>query len=497
MAAMSDQPTHGTDRGARPSSTFDGSFLGQHKYPQAPGPAADATAPDSAAPARPAARSWKRVGIPVGLFLLLIAGVAWLSQNLPSWKQPAKGPPKTVVPKPVEFTRTTAEWGFYDKKKDVPIAEFERGEGGHYDFLYQNTLSEKVTMGAESKSCGCSQLKVCPLSPSERDDFVKLLDEGKKLGGLRKELELPESRWQTLEVRKDESNVVIGPGGVGLLRLYWGKDSNEQDLHAKLWMKPESTQTQTTDLSARLYLGDAVRVFPDKSALYRLDPGGHLVQDFLIWTATRDTLTLSLPEPDPCVVTELTPVPMEKFKDWYSILFPGGVETRVRCAYQLRVTLFEQREGKQLDMGVVVRPVRVKAVAGGKDFEVAPTVFARVRGEVECSGLDEYGTINLSPKKEFLAAYGTTVKVFLSAPPSMNLTLVDPKLPYLKAQLGDKRRNGDSEAIWDLQITVPPDLPGLQSNTLPKTTALVFQATAPDRAPRLLRIPVSGTAAKK
>jgi hypothetical protein len=509
---MHERPTQGAEHGAssRPAAGLENSFLsGPPRSPAAP-----AVGQPAAAPPGPAAKSWLRVAVPVGLFMVLVAGIAWVTQFLPDWRARKEGPPPAPV-KPIRLLDSnTAQWDTYEipppkkesgrdsiPKKRFHLGEFEHESEGHYVYAFESALDTDLAIGLQSKSCRCSRLEVCLITGEELTAFTERVEEGKKLIMAGKqpkqsaqELEPPAQRWKTLELN-DTDGIHIPPHRPGLIRLTWKGNTKDEDgmvLHARLWLKPAQGKVEELKLDVPIALVPPVRVYPPKEHVSFQSSGQFAQREFFFWSATRDDLDVQpVGEPDPCVKVEVRKVRPEKLKKLeMTLLGQGDIVTRPRSACQVVVTVYEERNGKQLDMGAVVRAVPVRVTAGGEEIKDPPTpiITGRVRGVVTVDGADDLGRIDL---KDFDVTDDTIAKVHLVADAAVDLADRTPAQKHLTATLG-KKQVADGEATWELEVRVPrKTFP--RARELPPGTAVILEATAPGRPRRLLRIPVIGT----
>src|ERR1043165_3671335 len=98
--------------------------------------------------------------IPIVALVAVVGGVAWLVQYLPRTKDSPDDPKPETEKKLLEFTRTVAEWEKRDDTKLNPGWErwkyVEKGDRGHYDFLFKNTNKFEVELAAYHVNCDCT-----------------------------------------------------------------------------------------------------------------------------------------------------------------------------------------------------------------------------------------------------------------------------------------------------------------------------------------------------
>jgi hypothetical protein len=434
--------------------------------------------------------------LPLALFVVLVGGIAWVSQYLPSWKERKQPPPPTESP--VRFTRVTTS-----EESPNYYREFEYGVEGHLDYLFQNTSDKAVELGALWKQCSCSRLDIGLLTPAEARPLLELDKQGSpdKLlqarAGLERLTAGLEGRWKAMNLSEDEG-VNVPAGGAGVLRIIWRRRVAEQEvfeIKAIVWARPAGTalsERLALPIKPRVSLVPPVRLYPDKADVGKLYAKSSETKKFLYWSATRDKVEVTpADDPDPLVKCEVLPLRPDEFEGAQKRLEIAGHHTRIRSGCWVRVTLHEEKDGKQLDMGALVRPVKVRVKADGEAMEVAnPVLIGRVRSDVRLISADDQEQINLGG---FKARDGTAHTARLVARPEVKLKLAGDQPAFLKLKL-TRKEEADSETTWELDVTVPPRaLPG---GHLPPETSVVLLSTSPEHPARRIRIHVTGTAAR-
>jgi hypothetical protein len=475
---MADNPQRDAIQSGQPKR--EGSFLALPKAQS------QASVPADATPTAPPPRRGfgVRVVLPVLLFVLLIAGVAWVSQYLPSWKEgkPLPPPPRS----PVVFTPITTE----AEGPDGYHREFERDVKGHLDYLFQNTSRGPAEVGINWRQCVCSGVQIALLKPEDATPLVEL---GKKdLRAARAALEkltaTLDDQWKDMQL-DDTKGVDVPPGSFGVARIHWRPHTEDPafKVSVQIWVKPAGVAFRDRLLLGReatVALVPPVRLFPQK-----MDIGEQLsvTKHFLFWSATRDQLKVTVTaEPDPCFVWKVKRIPAENFTNAQNVLASRGILTRIRSACQLSVTVYEKRKGKQLDMGALIQPIPVRVEADGEVLNVPnPVLVGMIQSDIELVGVDKFGQINLGSFKRSEGKKSEPVHLVTRS--GVNLKKITPDSPLLHCKLTKQK---GTEPVWDLEISVPPDA-GLDPDT-----SVVLEETEPGKAPRRIRIHVVGTAAQ-
>jgi hypothetical protein len=503
---MPDKPSPDAFQGGQPRPAgLEGTFLGSRKYPAEAQPPAEPlpAAPGGRGDGSRTARSLSpRTAGTIALFIVLIAAIAWLSQYLPSWRKQtaAKAPEQS----PLRFTPlATAD----TDPKVTYVSEFEADSPGHMEVVFENTADAPVTLGADWKQCSCQDLKACVLKESEarplRDlerRFQQALEQGKVADRpailaegrtrLTKLVAGLEGRWQPLPT--DEAKGIEIPGGAaGLLRLAWRRHKDEErrlELDIRLWCIPPGKAFKERLVMAKkstIALVPAVRLFPERLDFGKLFARGSVTKRFLYWSATRDGLSVTPTGPaDPCVVCRVKAVRREEFAGLERKLDNlNKINTRIRSACMVSVTLYEEKHGKQLDTGTLIRSVPVRVTFGVEVVKApSPVVHGRVHSEVRVVAEDDSGQIDLGP---FSIKEGSTQAVRLVGRAGLTLKVDGRASAPLKVRLTPKGVV-DNEANWELEVTVLPD------RGLARDATAVLEVSSPEHAPRRVHIRVVG-----
>jgi hypothetical protein len=443
---------------------------------------------------------FKSYVLPLGLFVLAIGAIAWMTQYMPNWraqtapaisvKKHAEGEAKPVI----QFVRTQAEWEKRTKENESQppyVREFEKGDKGHYDFPFRVVGDQPAEIGVAEWNCDCSQAQVGTLPKEAWDKFVKDQQDAPEV-----ETKLAkEPVWEELPRDTDKKKGASLPAGAhGLLRITWdGRKGTGTRLRLllKIWSQPagQLDQRRIDIVDVPIVMAPPIMYIPDKAHVGALGSRESGSVEFDVWSATRtlELLKLHDPTPDPLFVVtarDLTPAEMQELQQKFP---PLKISSRVKAAQRVTVTVHEQKDGKQFDQGPFARTLPVFFGETLYPDGRGPTVQGRIRGDVEVGGGDEQGKVVL---KTFASRDGVVRKVPLSTEVMVPLVVESSYPPALKVKLErSEKESTKSRARWWMTLDIPP---GAVTGTLPENSAVVLQLqTTP---PRLLRIPIVGSA---
>jgi hypothetical protein len=424
--------------------------------------------------ARPKFNVVTRVGIPSAILIAGIACIAWVAQYLPSRGRTLPAPASGEVHNLITFASLQSQWDANDKDY---IPEFELGTGGHYDFEFSNTSDTDAELGVAATTCVCSGIQVCVFqNTQQRDEHRK----GKEPAGLTWTDVKTDPTWQ--------KSVVIPSQATGVLRLGWKGTQTVPEqlrLEATVWNRPAAIRRNNSFQKLTVlvsYVQPAI-FDRDKIDLGSPGPSDGSTASFLCWSATRE-LDVKPASEDKRLQIETRPLTPQELKALSEQLRKSG--KRVRSAWKVTLTLFEEKDGKQLDMGLLLKPVPLSITSNAQPVVVKmPDYRANIRGDVFLGPQEEGGRIEFK---------GTaTRKVTLFAPKGAKLSFekCDPSQLDMKVELTPK---DDTRTRWEMVVTAKPE-PGL----FPEDSVLVLRCELPAQgnAPavtRLYRIPVVGRA---
>jgi hypothetical protein len=423
-----------------------------------------------------------RIVLPVAVFIIGIASIAWITQYLPSRGRPV---PTTAKSGELQFMPRAFVWNPNDNweptDKKYTIPEFELGTGGHYDYQFSNTTDGDIDLGVTQTSCTCTGVTVCMFQSSQdRENYEKNKD-------------ARDLTWIPLEIDKDMRKKATVPAAAnGVLRIAWSGAKTEPELtrlSTKVWSR--AGHGQDTTVKELLVLVNYVlpaKFYPEKTDLGTLSTKDRRTASFTCWSATRE-LDVKPADMDPLMEVIANKLDNAQCKKLQDEMRAHDVMTRIVSAYKITVTLFEEKDGKQLDMGLFYKPIPLVVASEGQPIDVAvPMLRANVLGDVSLGPEEEGSRIDF---KIFSAKQRTTKKVSLFSPKDAKLSFVrcEPVLLDLEVALKNVRTVGD-KTQWQMDVSTKPNRdPGL----LPENGVVVLRFESPTAA-RLVRIHVLGTA---
>lgn len=433
--------------------------------------------------------------LPGLLFVAIVGGLAWFTQQLPAWRSRRGAPPtakETAKKGPEVVCRFFYNQPLWDPKAPAYVLEYERGEMGHCDFPFENPTDVEGELGLLRSSCDCSSILVAFPSTQSWEDHVALLRKDQSVM-------LPLDDWTWTTMKEDSHYGIPLPARAkGVLRVTWkGRKAPGERLNLmpSIWHQPKGDMKQRliTDLLVPIVMVHPVMVYPPKVDLGTLGIGESRQGHFLAWSATRDDLELSFAaDPDGLVELKTRPLTdVEKEELRKEIYTKGEKLTRMRTALKVTVDVHEQRqEGKrlyQLDLGPFIRPLTLLVDGFQVEGLPNPYVVGQVRGEVEVGSGPDQGRVNL---RTFASKNGTRDSVVLWTDPKVKLEMVSrhPETIDVKLQ-ADKGEPSSRKSKWILEVRVPPNV---QVGPFGEDAGVLLRLQGPQ--PRQIRIPIVGTA---
>jgi len=164
----------------------------------------------------------------------------------------------------------------------------------------------------------------------------------------------------------------------------------------------------------------------------------------------------------------------------------GGGDARILWARHMTVTVHEEKNGKEMDLGPFSYTLSL-LLDEQPTSDAQPTFYGRVKGEVDVGGPEDHGRIDLHTYK---VRDGTSQVIPVWADANAGLEIQEQQPASLEVKLWkDAKQLRSDKTKWLLEVTVPSDSP---SGPLPENSAIVLRLTSP--TPRLVRIPVMGSA---
>src|SRR5262245_20342911 len=389
-------PTPAVSKPAGDAFTLKKRFPGEAAYP-----------PPAAAPAPPVrARSGRRYIIAVVLFVVLVGGLAYVAQNLRKrtnvpvppgrggaalGKDILKFPEDLREPNPEVVNLFHALWDHPDPKNRGYAQELEKGKNGHYDFVFLNTADTDADVGLEESSCDCSSLEITAVPSAVVADSRAAQPDQATLSRLLAK----HAAWVKLDVKNKAKAATIPANGAGVVRVSWHARKNENEslnLLITLWAQAQGAKGKSYPMLHVPTLVVAPIIFERPSRrLGELFAGG-TPAEFDCWSATRDDPKLTLaPQTDPLFVWTLTPLNEQERKELEERL-KSIRNTRVRAAFRVAVTVYEEKDGRQIDQGSFNRFPPL--LLDGEPLDPPGTrIEGMVTGDVEIRGEADGGAV--------------------------------------------------------------------------------------------------------
>ena len=448
--------------------------------------------------------------IPIVALVLVVGGLAWVAQYLPNTKKGVVRPdPPPADKKLVSFTLTTAEW---EKRQPAPDKEtkepkeqpasdpfrhVETGDKGHYDFFFKNLDEHNIEASYFASDCDCTSVKACVLPTDEWDRLAKAQAEkpGEDLS------HSSELKWHQMPPdparnpgAAREPGLAVKSGQRGVIRVEWhAKKTAAQELKIRPQVHFQRVGDPSVWTRAQLVvpikISPPVQFYPARIVVPTLT-SGKSVKKFDAWSSTRATFKLSLDplQADPHFVFEVREYPKEKCAALEAALNANSLDTRVRSACEVTLTVYETKDGRQLDQGAYYRKRHVTLDGQLQTELFGPEIVGRVKGEIQIGGAEDQGRIRF---KSFDISKGSSKEVQLAA--NANIKLVTHESfdtpSWVKVKLtSDKEKPGAAQRVWYLEVTVLPNTIGARSFEEPDAITLRIEGT-PER---FVRIPLDG-----
>lgn len=452
-------------------SPVESGFLSGKRFPE---PAPPTREPESFPEAGNSSGFFSRIVLPIVLFVLIVGGIAWLSQYMPNWRSRTKTVDMAVPIVPAKellaFLEKHSVWDPEDPK--YVLAEVERNSQGHYDYPFENVSGQPVEFGLERTSCDCSKVQVA-LFPN-KEAAAK-----------------DQPKWQDLE-RSSDKGVVVPADSAGKVRLTWTvrkEEGSRLNLGMVVWARPpgKANQVQTVNLDTRVGVVAPIMFLKDPIQLGMLTARDSARDEVLAWSATRSEVDLAVNEArkDPLLDCRIIPLNQEERANMEKMLRGNDMVTRVKAAFRIPIALYEEREGRQLDQGPFRR--RLPLLMDGIAYEGGPMIHASIRGEVEVGSADDQGKAQL---RNFKAREGTRRVVPLYSDGKLTLEYQSHEPPYLEVKLKlNERESTVGRKKWDLEVVVPAGSP---AGPFSEDAAVILRTKS--SSPRLIRIPILGNA---
>ncbi|MBX9679522.1 MAG: hypothetical protein K2X38_12220 [Gemmataceae bacterium] len=467
-------------------------FFASKPFPSAPPIGGN----ESPAPVLPASKQKSVLTtyvLPVTLFVAVIGGIAWLSQNLSGKRptetvQPSKGN-NSEAPSPLKFDRVKAVWeetklNEKGEPLDPYVLEWEKGETGFYDFPFHNSSDQPIELGFQRPSCDCTAMKVVLLDAQQAETVKKAVADNP----FAMKLASDELAWAEMKV-DEKSGIMVPSNGDGILRMTWNgrkEPGSRLRLSVYMWAEPRGKPSQRTqfNLEVPIIVSPPAVLLTDAENIGLLAPQGSAEANFFVWSPTREEFKLKVEHPDPLAEVTMKARSAEECKKIEEDFRKRNRPTRVKSAYDVKIVIHEEKGDKKMEIGPFRKSVALLVVDTAA--EIAPSVAGIVRGEAEVGTSEDRGRINL---KSFRAASGITVKVPVWTDKKAPLSIESVSPSLIEAKLIKPKDETASRPRWTLEVTVPPEK---WTGSFGEDAVLYLKLdTTP---PRRVRVPISGTA---
>lgn len=465
--------------------------------------------PASSRPA-PARSSMLRYALSLGLLIAVIGVIAWVVQYLPSrTKTPKKvESAQASIVRLLDFPRYQAQWDVpqADPKQDDLSAkeinlpkEVEYGTEGFYDFPFKNISGKEVEMIYYATTCDCTSVRGCALPMAEVNKAIE--DQTKKPG--EPVHYSPEPDWVNLSMDRafqshpESAKVIKVPAdGGGVVRVRWTvKKTPGQFLKLTptvVFRKVGDDDRHAQVLSVPVLVGTAIRFEPPRVNVGLLTPGCKPVTaEFDAWSSTREKFDLNLtPHPEnPFFKIENRPLSSKECEDLAANMKTEKAPApRVRSGQHVTITVYETKDGKQLDQGPFYQKLAI-TLDGVEERELpGPEIVGRVQGDIRIGGSEDQGKIMF---KAFSPSEGAAKTVELLADANVVLEPSTHEPAWLEVSVKKYKEQLDAKKHrWQLRVTVPANTPGVRSFEESDHVTLRIKGTT--GADRFVRIAIQG-----
>ena len=420
-------------------------------------------------------KSWTQTVVVLGVFVILVGGLTFVYQSLNIQPDSTGG----TAADDNAGQRDAEDQGLYfPVTKEEFNTVVEKDKPGHQDYWFENRSPEPVDVGLNSKSCKCANVELLTLTADERPSF-KFPPEAVDKKNLAGRLDQHEG-WQPLE---DQHIATVPAQAAGVVRLGWkAKNVGPERISAKLWTKPKAGRAAYTDLEVRVNIVPPVLVQPQEQTVPDVMPGRPQSVELLCWSATRDGFKLDVKELNGdqnfvCQRQPLSKADRKKLAD--------AQKMPVKCGYLVKVTVYEQRKDRHLDLGAFQRNI---VLGNDLGYDLSVELKGTVGGEIQIGTPEDHGRIDLG---SFPAEVGARRTVWLeSGRPGLELEVERAEPSYLEVQqLKAGKVLPDGGKRWQLTVAAPR---GLLGGRLPQHSAVILKTN--DKEPRRIHIPVVGRA---
>lgn len=451
-------------------------------------------------------KTFTHVVLPIAIVVVLVGVVAYVTQNTSSVPTSTKNNDSTTSTESNgPISGDVLSWDLELTADDPKPMFVEFKSHNHKDFWFHNPHSQTVLMCAQRKSCTCTNLEIGSFDLS--DSELQAILTKPSLAGWCK-LTASAKFEPLIEIAKTERNRI--PGTIEgasprpyLLRLNW--EAKKAPGEVPLDRITTEVRAEIEGGAANVYAKDvsfvvapAVEYYPPILEIGDINRGSSGSTEFYVWSETRHHLHIKgrvvIPvegsPTEPCGQLadpiELTP---DEVKSLPKMLGERFSKMTALCAYKFHVTLFEQRDGKQLDMGPVNRRVSLTFPPDRFEQEIEETripLNAVVKGEVRLIGGDKKDRISLGSYR--FDRGRKAVVILVAQTPGVELEIANTSSAKLHASLSSPQMV-EGRRQWQLAVEMEPNA---LVGEMPESTMVTLRTKGAN--PRLLRIPVTGRA---
>ena len=445
--------------------------------------------------------------VPLALLIVVIGGIAWLVQNMPTWRTRSAPAPPTMAKGPEALIRFLHPFDPNDRafvsvwealptkaeKSEAPrlyAQEFERGAKGVYYFPLIVHPEQGCDFGMFHQSCDCAETRLAIVPDAEGDKFAKsMMDDAGKTPEVN-----PAWNWQLLK-KSDTEGVKLGAGNRAILRVDFSNrrlPGESLNLRTRVWARSGgAAPRQDYEVKINAVSTSPLRTKRDRVDVGAIQAGSFSKADFLVWSPTRDEVKFSLREKnnDKLFKVDVTPRPPAACAALQAQLRREGIITRVRAAWDVAVTVYESKDGAQLDQGHFLRTLGFDLPDAAEDLQSLIITGVVQSDDFLIGGVADQGKIDL---KSFPAKDGKRKAIFVSTKRDIELDVenVSVQPASLRVKLTEKGKDkAGNKRNWSLEVEVPPNQ---LFGTIPEDSAVILRTKA--TPPRLIRIPLVGHA---
>jgi hypothetical protein len=435
------------------------------------------------------------VVLPIAIAVAVVGVVAYVTQNT---SRPPAANNSSTAPEtsgPAVGNMIVFDEILDENPKPLVVEPLSKN---HQDIWFHNPQSQPVLICTKKKSCTCSELEVgsVGLSDAEWEAVQKYpsLVGWCKLAASVNFAPLPEKD-------KGDERTTIPAQRPQVLRINWKSKTDTVQDAIEVTLQAEAPNGTVNFYPRRVVFSilPTVGHFPLLMDAGDLVSGDRRTVDFFVWSETRDRLqfkarVLTLGEnaqDEPCVeVSEPVEIPVKQAIEQLKAANELLATLRLRCAYQLTLTVHERRGDKQFDMGPFLRRINLEFETEPKEEPVNKVQFqliGLVKGEVRLLNGDDKERISLGAYK-YDQGRSNVIARLGAIDSNVDLELVSTANPKLHAKLLEPKIEG-GRRHWDLKVDMEPYA---LLGELPSSTVITLRTKGPNA--RILRIPVSGRA---